>query len=185
MTTLKVETTRKRSKVFSLFPISKFAQLFLIGIAILVPHSCATSNTDVVYDAPRSSDLLLRENIVSFAKQQIGDSYRYGAKGPNSFDCSGLVHYVFRSENIITSGSAASLSSQGKGINKENARAGDLVFYKKGSDVFHVSIISETIRGEIWVVHSTTSRGVIEEDILSSSYWKPKIYKIISLDTYK
>ena len=185
MTTLKVETTRKKSKAFSFFPISKFAQLFLIGITILVLNSCATSNTDVVYNVPRSSDLLLRENIVSFAKQQIGDSYQYGAKGPNSFDCSGLVHYVFRSENIITSGSAASLSNLGKGIKKEDAQKGDLVFYKKGGDIFHVSIISETVSGEIWVVHSTTSRGVIEEDILSSSYWKPKIYKIISLDTYK
>lgn len=36
-----------------------------------------------------------REDIVNFALQQQGKPYQWGAEGPNSFDCSGLVKYVY------------------------------------------------------------------------------------------
>ena len=73
------------------------------------------------------------------------------------------------------------MSLLGKAIDIEDARSGDLIFYKKNGRVFHVSIISEGSGAELRVIHSTTSRGVIEEDILASPYWSDKMYKIISL----
>ena len=38
--------------------------------------------------------------IVSIATQQLGKSYVWGATGPNSFDCSGLVQYVYKQIGI-------------------------------------------------------------------------------------
>lgn len=34
--------------------------------------------------------------IVALAKQQVGKPYAWGANGPDSFDCSSLVQYVFK-----------------------------------------------------------------------------------------
>lgn len=36
------------------------------------------------------------EKAVKIAKQQLGDRYKYGAEGPNAFDCSGLVRYAHK-----------------------------------------------------------------------------------------
>ncbi|TOK89615.1 hypothetical protein CGI09_29555, partial [Vibrio parahaemolyticus] len=33
--------------------------------------------------------------VISIAEQQIGKPYVWGGKGPNSFDCSGLMYYAF------------------------------------------------------------------------------------------
>ncbi len=123
-----------------------------------------------------------RQDLVELARMQIGDKYRYGGNGPNHFDCSGLVEYVYNAQEIPLQGSASMLSRVGPNIHRERAQPGDLIFYKKNGRVFHVSIISEVHKSHLWVVHSTSSRGVIEEEILSSSYWKPVIHKIISLD---
>lgn len=36
------------------------------------------------------------DDIVAYARQFVGYPYVWGAKGPNSFDCSGFVYYVFK-----------------------------------------------------------------------------------------
>ena len=118
------------------------------------------------------------------AKNQLGAKYKYAAKGPNSFDCSGLVSYVHQKNHLATIGSSQHLSQKGNGIPMMSAQPGDLIFYKKNNKVFHVSIISKVASTALWVIHSTSSKGVIEEDIMASTYWEPKVYKIISLDAY-
>ena len=35
-----------------------------------------------------------REKFVAGMKKQLGMPYEYGAVGPDSFDCSGLIYYV-------------------------------------------------------------------------------------------
>lgn len=126
-----------------------------------------------------------RSDIVRYSENQIGSKYKYAGRGPRNFDCSGLVNYVYSQANYPLSGSSESMSRLSSGIKQKNVQPGDLVFFKKSGRVFHVSIVVEVSEGEIWVVHSTTSRGVIREDILASQYWREKIYKIISLAELK
>jgi cell wall-associated NlpC family hydrolase len=73
----------------------------------------------------------------------------------------------------------------GPSISQKEVNPGDLVFFKKKGRVFHVSIITDASPSKLWVVHSTTSKGVIKEDIMASRYWREKIYKIISLAELK
>jgi cell wall-associated NlpC family hydrolase len=91
------------------------------------------------------------------------------------------VNYVYKKFDINLSGSAASISTTGSSIDFSDAKAGDLVFFKKSGRIFHVSIIEKFNSGELWVIHSTSSKGVIKEDVLASPYWKTKLDKIISL----
>ena len=180
--TLKTLMSQWQNKMPSGYIHSAILALSLILGSIYL-SSCSSYPSLYTYTAEENSSS--RSELVSFARNQIGDSYLYAAKGPDKFDCSGLVSYVYNAFNIIVSGSAASISKQGKEIHIKNAKAGDLVFFKREGSIFHVSIITYSDDDSLSVVHSTTSKGVIEENILASAYWKPMIHKIISLESIK
>lgn len=158
----------------------RFSLLVLLVVTLF--YSCSSSRSRSDRTSYISNQ---RSEIVKTARNQIGKKYKYSAKGPNAFDCSGLVSYVFNKEGLAISGSASNMYSQGKSIPLQKANPGDLIFYKKDGRIFHVSIISRTEKGKLWVVHSTSSRGVIEEDVLASLYWKPMIYKTVTLSSFK
>ena len=73
---------------------------------------------------------VVRDEIVKFARKQIGDPYRAGHSGPNAFDCSGLVRYVYKkiTGKMLPHYSKAQYSQVTK-VNKGNAQPGDLVFF--------------------------------------------------------
>lgn len=154
--------------------IRKNFSILIVFLSAFTLYACAS--TEVM--SPSSS---VRNKIVDEAQGLVGSSYKYSGKGPKSFDCSGLVNYVYKKFDVNLSGSAASISKAGRNIDFSTAQAGDLVFFKKNGRIFHVSIIEKINSEELWVIHSTSSRGVIKEDILASPYWKTKIDKIISL----
>ncbi|MEU8249422.1 C40 family peptidase [Nonomuraea sp. NPDC048916] len=68
---------------------------------------------------------------VAVAKDQLGDPYRYGATGPGSFDCSGLVQYAWRKAGVkiprVTNSQYARIS---KKVSWKNLRPGDLMFFR-------------------------------------------------------
>jgi len=138
-----------------------------------------------IYESDIKSLTQERSNIIKDARSLIGSSYKYAGNGPKNFDCSGLVGYVYNRADLVAEGSSSHLSKMGEKIKKQEVRPGDLVFFKRKGKVFHVSIISKINEGELWVVHSTSSRGVIEEDVMASSYWRPLIYKTVSLRSYR
>lgn len=80
------------------------------------------------------------EQIISLARQQLGKPYVYGATGPNSFDCSGLVQYVYRQVGINLPRTAAQQSTRGYGVSFNNLQPGDLLFWSNSRGVYHVGI---------------------------------------------
>jgi hypothetical protein len=81
----------------------------------------------------------VRNAIVATARAQDGKPYVYGAAGPNSFDCSGLVMYCF-SQNGVSIGVHSSSAQWGMCDalgSKNDLLPGDLVFY---GDLSHVGI---------------------------------------------
>ncbi len=127
----------------------------------------------------------VRSEVVSEALNYLGNSYQYAGRGPDHFDCSGLVSKVYEKVGITIRGSSKSISNVHRGIPIDDVKRGDLIFYIKQGTVFHVSIVVNVGDELIEVVHSTTSRGVIRENILASPYWKEKIHKVISLSAFK
>ena len=73
---------------------------------------------------------VVRDKLVEFARKQIGDPYRAGRSGPDAFDCSGLVLYVYKkiTGKTLPHYSKAQYSQVTK-VNKSNAQPGDLVFF--------------------------------------------------------
>ncbi len=123
------------------------------------------------------SSYLFRRDVVQYARQFKGSKYKYAGKGPKVFDCSGFTGYVMKKFNVPLSGSSNGQSVQGGAVSLNDVKPGDLVFFRKSNrgEVFHVALVVSNDQSGINVLHSTSSRGVIEENISSSSYWSPKI----------
>ena len=109
-------------------------------------------------------------DIVSLGLAQVGKPYIYATRGPNSFDCSGLTHWLYKQIYGITlSASSAGQTAHGYKVSKGDLRPGDLLFFATmgGGRVSHVGMYI----GDGQMVHaSTPERGVVVDNI-NSNYW--------------
>lgn len=121
---------------------------------------------------------VLRQDMVNFALEQTGVPYQYGGRSPRTgFDCSGLTHYVFDRFDLELTPVSRVQETEGQKIKISQAQPGDLVFFRRSAlgNVFHVALVVENGSDGLYVVHSTSSRGVIRQKITGNSYWQPKL----------
>ena len=112
-------------------------------------------------------------SILSDAEKYLGAPYRAGGMTYSGFDCSGFVNTVFAENNIKLTRRSADQAKEGVGINIENVKHGDLLFFATagGKRVSHVGIVHTiTNDGEIKFIHASTSKGVIISS-LEEAYW--------------
>jgi cell wall-associated NlpC family hydrolase len=72
------------------------------------------------------------------ALTQRGKPYVWGAAGPDSYDCSGLVVWAFAQEGISLPHYTGSLWNSGLHVSRDQLEPGDLVFFF--ADISHVAI---------------------------------------------
>ena len=83
----------------------------------------------------------LNSQVVTEAKSHIGQQYVWGAEGPRTFDCSGLVMYSYGKFGFVTPRVSEDQARAARLIPASRAVPGDLVFYHdKVGDVYHVGI---------------------------------------------
>ena len=117
----------------------------------------------------------LREDITLQAKKHLGVKYKYAGKSPKGFDCSGFTGYVFEKFDINLSGSSQVQGTTGKKIALNKAQKGDLLFFGKRGKINHVALIVANSSEGIEVIHSTSSKGVMVQNVSKSEYWEPRI----------
>lgn len=115
-----------------------------------------------------------RKSIIVEAKKYKGIPYVYGGKTPKGFDCSGFTSYVYAKKGVKLQGSSRDQATLGKKISLKNVKPGDLLFFGNSKGVSHVGMISNVGPELIEIIHSTKSRGVVQENIFNSTYWKKK-----------
>lgn len=110
--------------------------------------------------------------LTSYAQQFVGCSYVMNAAGPTSFDCSGLVMYVYKhAANYDLPHSAAGQADYGTAVSKGALQPGDLVFFHvNGGSIDHVGIY---IGGGQMVNAEKPGVGVVIDNI-NSGYWSSK-----------
>ena len=91
------------------------------------------------------------ERVIAYAVAQIGKSYRFGTKGPETFDCSGLVVAAFRSIGIGLYHFTGRIVREGSAVARSELARGDIVFPTPN----HVGIYL----GNNQMVHASSSRG--------------------------
>lgn len=99
--------------------------------------------------------------VVEAARQQVGKPYVWGTKGPDSFDCSGLMAFAYKKVGVDLSGATYSQIKQGTEVSRGEARPGDLVFsrFSAPDTPEHVSMYIGN--GRVVQAHSTEV-GVVE-----------------------
>ncbi|MFC4565685.1 C40 family peptidase [Nocardiopsis mangrovi] len=75
---------------------------------------------------------------VEHAKRQVGKAYRFGAAGPDAFDCSGLVQWAYGEAGKKLPRTTYDQFTEGESVSREELLPGDLVFFYSGPG--HVGI---------------------------------------------
>jgi cell wall-associated NlpC family hydrolase len=104
-------------------------------------------------------------SAVRVAAAQAGEPYVYGAAGPNAFDCSGFVQYVYGQTGKSIPRTSSAQQAAATPVSRSAARPGDIVFI--GSPAYHVGIYAGN--GMMWT--APKSGDVVKlQRIWSSSY---------------
>jgi cell wall-associated NlpC family hydrolase len=114
----------------------------------------------------------LIEELIDTATENIGVKYQYAGTTKAGYDCSGLICTVFKSHNVQLPHSSYQQSKIGAVIDREEAKKGDLIFFKTNgkSQINHVGMVIEVNDDEIKFIHASTSKGVIISSTKESYY---------------
>jgi cell wall-associated NlpC family hydrolase len=107
--------------------------------------------TTVANTTALSSPAAMRKAAMTTALAKLGKPYRWGAMGPNAFDCSGLVKWSFAQSGRALPRTSRAMASVGTPVRKADLQPGDLVFFYQ--PISHVGIYI----GNGKIVHASRS----------------------------
>ncbi len=141
----------------------KFFVGLAVGLSLLAGAGCAPKAIRVQEPVPTAR---ISDEIIRYAVTLLGKPYRNAAKGPDAFDCSGFVYYVYGRFDIRVPVSTDGLEKAGYEIERDEVTAGDLAMFRIKRER-HVGIMIN--REEF--IHASKSRGVTVDSV-NAAYWK-------------
>lgn len=110
-------------------------------------------------------------NVVAYAMTFKGYRYVYGTNGPNTFDCSGFVQYVYKHFGYNLSRSSSTQANDGVAVSKSDLQPGDVLIFRDTSNsrIGHVGLY---IGGGEFIHASNSRTGVIVSSLSTSAYQK-------------
>jgi len=97
------------------------------------------------------------DNLITLAKSKMGNSYMPAKAGPNHFDCSGFVYYVFKTNGITIPRTSLNQSKSGKKLKRNELKKGDILFFDT-SNKNHVNH-SGVYLGDGKFIHSSSGKA--------------------------
>jgi len=140
-------------------------QLVLLMTVFAILYGCAPKQIKGYEPETRT-----RSEIVQQAFNLLGKSYKNGAKGPDAFDCSGFIYYIYQRIGIVLPVMTEGQIKSGYDVSRDSIQPGDLVFFKIKNDLHAGIMINKKD-----FIHSSKSRGVTVDDINESYWWKSLI----------
>ncbi|WEV50889.1 C40 family peptidase [Lactobacillus sp. ESL0731] len=111
--------------------------------------------------------------VVNLAESQVGKSYVWGGDGPDSFDCSGLVQYVYNQVGGVSLPRVTTDQVKvGTTVDMSQLQPGDLLFWGSTDAPYHVAIY---VGDNQYVSAATPEQGVVLQTL--SSYFYPCVAK--------
>ncbi|MPZ50269.1 MAG: transglycosylase SLT domain-containing protein [Dehalococcoidia bacterium] len=109
---------------------------------------------------------------VELARSKLGSPYVWGAAGPETFDCSGLVLWVYAQLGLSVPRTAQMQHDWAAPLETAHLQPGDLLFYEgtyqSHERITHVGIYA----GGGSVIMATASGDFVKEVPLSDPYWR-------------
>lgn len=116
---------------------------------------------------------VMKLKLEKLIPEEMGKPYQWGATGPDSYDCSGLVYSLYGKLGISLPRVARDQAKVGIYVEKEDLTYGDLVFFSRdGANVSHVGIYVGN--GEF--VHAPQTGEVVKKTTLMSGYYAKTYY---------
>jgi cell wall-associated NlpC family hydrolase len=116
------------------------------------------------------------DEVVAYARRQLGKPYVFDTAGPESFDCSGLVLAAYQRVGVPLPHNAAEQARVTRRVYQTGLtlEPGDLVFYYQPID--HVSIyVGRDLRGRRMVI-AASAPGLGVEYLWIKQYARPVCY---------
>lgn len=151
-------------------PDMSFALVVLIKpkpIIAPVPAPTQQTHTSTTHNATSAPAIAVSATgriqvVIAYALRQLGKPYVYGAAGPNSFDCSGLVLAAYAQIGIKMYHFTGAMLGYGSKVSRAAMQPGDLIFPSSG----HVGIYLGNNKA-VFAPHSGT---VVQIQTISSFY---------------
>ena len=137
------------------------AQAAEITADTFTPVISSGSSTDTSIAAPTPPPPSQYGGVVGLAMQELGKPYVWGSGGPDTFDCSGLVMYVYGEMGVSLPHNAAAQYGYGSPVSYTDLQPGDLVFFE---GLGHVGIYI----GGGQFIHAPHTGDVVKISSLSS-----------------
>lgn len=115
------------------------------------------------------------EHVISVGQSYIGTPYQYGGTTKAGIDCSGLIQNAYKAIDVTLPRTAKEQSKVGSKKSWGGVREGDIVYFKfkqKRNKWYHSGMITSVSKESIKFIHASSSRGVIESELLSDYYQK-------------
>jgi cell wall-associated NlpC family hydrolase len=131
--------------------------------AELAPYPQRTGPAGGGLDGDASREANGEHPTVSLARQHLGLPYLWGGLTPYGFDCSGLVHWAWRTLGVLVPRDAYAQQDALASVDLDAVQPGDLYFFAhSGRRIHHVGIVTAPGR----MVHASETGGVlVEEDL--------------------
>jgi cell wall-associated NlpC family hydrolase len=143
-----------------------------ILFAALIAANLPTSTGNAAHAAP-----VVRKGKIAraldVARHQKGEPYVYGADGPGSFDCSGLVQYSYGKAGIRVPRVSSDQARYFHRLkSKKNMKPGDLMAFYSGGGVYHVGLwTGRWQNGRRLIIHASRSGTPVKVDPVWTRSW--------------
>lgn len=133
------------------------------------------SSQDVASTATEGTSTLpsLIQSVMGHGKNLLGLRYRTTGVAQWPLDCSGFVSYIYSLEGIKIPRSSSTLATYTTQISVP--QPGDLLFFKgrnsSSNRVGHVALVVSNKGGNIRMMHSSSSKGIVIESLNNSPYY--------------
>ncbi|GAB2918956.1 C40 family peptidase [Rhodococcus aerolatus] len=113
----------------------------------------AATSAAPAYTAPAGTGV--GAAALQYALSKVGSPYSYGAAGPDSFDCSGLVMWAYAQAGVSVPRTSGGQAGAGSAVSQSDLQPGDIVIFYGGG---HVGLYA----GNGMVVHAPTEGDVVK-----------------------
>lgn len=135
--------------------------------------STAQTTQPQAYLPIAATDSTKASAVLGTALEQLGKPYKYNSRGPDSYDCSGLVYYCFLENGIKLPASSSKQSVYEGGtmlFSIADLQPGDLIFFNTGNSSAVINH-SGIYLGNGEFIHASSGGRKVQINSIASGYY--------------